>query len=131
MNVLAQRTAVTPEVVLDPAAHALSVRGECYPENPILFFGPIFAALEVHLGRAPVPAFQATFRLSYVNSASTKALRRLLTRLERLGQAGTKVEVVWEHERDDDGALELGRDLADDLHHLDLVERPFDLLAAG
>jgi len=39
--------------------------------------------------------------------------------------------VVWEHEADDETALELRQDLSEGLHHLDLEDRPFDPIVSG
>jgi hypothetical protein len=69
------RTALTPEVSLDPARGTLRIAGECYPEDPRIFFGPLLAALGDHLTRLP-ERLEATLQLSYVNSASTMWLRR-------------------------------------------------------
>ena len=123
-----ERTAVTPEVRFDPAGHTLAVVGECYPENPIPFFGQLFAALQVHLSTQPAQ-LDVTLRLSYVNSASTKAVRKLLLKLDEAAGRGTHVSVCWEHEVGDETIAELGEDLAEGLHQLDFEQRAFDLAA--
>jgi hypothetical protein len=123
------RTPVTPEVHFSPERHVLSVRGECYPENPIPFFGQVLATLQLHLASRPAK-LDATFQLQYVNSASTKAFRKLLVKLNEAGERGTQVHVAWEHEAGDETMAELGRDLADDLHFITFEERPFELAAA-
>ena len=131
MNALRlDRSAVTPEVVLDPELRALTLRGECYPENPIPFFGEILAALGRCLAGDTQRPFEATLQLSYVNSASTKALRKLLQRLDAAAQRGLPVRLVWEHETSDDTMAELGQDLCEGLHFLDLEVRTYELRAA-
>lgn len=122
MKILHHSTPITPEVTLQPEQHHLTLRGECYPENPVPFFGTVLAELEVHLQRDVPAKLDVTFGLTYVNSASTKALRRLFVRLDRLAQTGTEVLVEWEHEADDELTVELGRDLASNLHHIDFEE---------
>jgi hypothetical protein len=121
-------TANTPDVVLQPADGTLHVEGDCYPENPALWFGPIFIAIAAFTATRPT-SLRAVFRLRYVNSASTKALRRLFVLLDRAGQAGVEVAIRWEHDVEDDVAQELGELLAEDLHFIDVDVVAIDLAA--
>jgi hypothetical protein len=105
-------TSVTPQVTFEPDRGFLSMTGECYPENPTPFFAPVLGAVEGHFRRTTLREFEARFRLSYVNSASTKALRRLFGLLHAMAEHGLVVSVAWEHDPDDDTAVELGEDLA-------------------
>ena len=105
-------TTVTPQVTFDPDRGLLVMSGECYPENPTPFFAPIFAALEGHFRQTTLREFEARLRLSYVNSASTKALRRLFGLLHAMAEHGVIVSVAWQHDPDDDAVAELGEDLA-------------------
>lgn len=125
-----ERTATTPEVVLLPHERVLVLRGECYPENPIPLFGHLLAALDRCLTREGFTALEVTIQLGYVNSASTKGLRKLFQRLDRAAEAGVAVQLVWEREESDDTMEELGRDLAEDLHFLQLESRTYRVRAA-
>lgn len=117
------RTPLTPEVALDPVAGTLRAVGECYPEDPSVFFGPLLAALRDEAG--PRPALvDARLELSYVNSASAIWLRRVFLALDALAAAGTEVNVAWAYDPEDDIALELGHDLCHQLHHLLFQEQP-------
>jgi len=125
MNLLEiPRTPVTPAVHFAPEQNLLRFEGDCYPENPRLFFAPLLEALDGHLDRANPPEFVADFHLRYVNSASTVALRRLFLRLDRLGQQGGRVLVRWRHDPDDDVNEELGRDLAEECTHARVETQP-------
>lgn len=112
------QTHVTPEVVLDPVNHTFSIKGECYPENPIPFFSPILAKLEQHLRQNDPARFVANFHLHYVNSASTKGIQSLLKVLNDAGEKGISIDVYWIHDPDDDAMEELGIDLAEDFTFL-------------
>jgi hypothetical protein len=116
-------TELTPEVVFDPAENLLSIEGDCYPENPLAFYGPLLEVIQQHLATTAGERFFATFHLRYVNSASTKALARLLRSLDRHGQTGGRVLVRWEHEQEDEVGESLGRELTEELHHLDVLVR--------
>lgn len=131
MNALRlERTATTPEIVLQPQG-VLVLRGECYPENPLPLFAEVQAAVERCLSRPGCRALEVTLQLGYVNSASTKLLRKLFHRLDRAVEEGQEVTLTWEHEATDETMAELGRDLAEDLHFLDLRTRAYEVRAAG
>jgi hypothetical protein len=115
------RTASTPSIELSAGEHLLTFEGDCYPEDPVLFFAPLAEALVRHLGQAQPLEFRASFRLRYVNSASTKALRRLFGYLDQAGRRGTSVRVLWVHDRDDDESPELVDILAGDLDFVDVA----------
>jgi hypothetical protein len=117
-------TSVTPQVTFEPDRGLLVMSGECYPENPTPFFAPVIAALEGHFRRTTLREFEARFRLSYVNSASTKALRRLFGLLHAMAEHGVLVSVTWEHDPDDDAVAELGEDLATGLFRIGFRAEP-------
>jgi hypothetical protein len=124
-------TNLTPSVLLRPEDGTLSFIGECYPENPTVFFGPIFSALERYFRSTGAGDFEVHCELSYVNSASTKALRRLFGLLDAMGHHGTRARVLWVHEPDDETMIELGRDLTAGMHFIDYTEMSVELLAAS
>ena len=115
------RSKLTPLVRLDGVSNRLVFEGDCYPENPVDFFGPFLATFEAHLERARPAEFVADFRLRYVNSASTVTLHRLFTLLDRAAERGAQVHVNWVHDPDDDVNEELGHDLSRGCGHLEVV----------
>lgn len=114
----ANRTQVTPEVILDMDKHQLAISGECYPENPLPFFQPIAARLQQYLAEHKPAQFDAHMHLQYVNSASTKGLQNIVAILNEAGNAGTVVNVHWQHDPEDDALEELGQDLVEDFQHI-------------
>ena len=123
-------TSMTPEIVFSPQSNSLSIVGECYPENPIAFFAPVFSVLKKHFQSQEVPDFEAVIRLRYVNSASTKALRYLFVLLDDLGGRGSGVQIRWQFDPEDDALQELGADLAEDMAYLTFQECPVEDAAA-
>jgi hypothetical protein len=117
---------ITPRVVLDKASNRLLFEGDCYPENPLVFFAPFLQAVESHLTSSRPEAFVAEFRLRYVNSASTVTLQRLFSLLDGAGRAGADVHVSWVHDVDDDVNEELGHDVSRGCKHLELVHLATD-----
>lgn len=107
----AARTEHTPEVIFNPVHNTLFIGGECYPENPALFFQPIIGTIQAHFGHKVPAKFYARIRLSYVNSASTKSMRHLFMVLNEVAHAGCAVDIDWEFDEEDDAIQDLGEDL--------------------
>lgn len=105
------RTEHTPHLILDQTAGTLHVEGECYPENPALFFQPLLATMQDYFDGGSVKTFKARIRLSYVNSASTKSMRQLFMILNEAAKQGCNVDIDWEFDEDDDAVQDLGEDL--------------------
>ncbi|WP_005035280.1 DUF1987 domain-containing protein [Holophaga foetida] len=122
-------TPMTPEVTLSGKDARLSIAGECYPENPLRFFAPLFEALN-DVFEAHNPArFSACIHLKYINSASTKAFRQIFKLLDAAAAKGVGVEVEWVFDPEDDALQELGMDLAEDMCFLDYRECPLESVA--
>lgn len=107
----AARTDNTPQVIFDPVSNTLHLEGECYPENPSLFFHPVITSVHAHVERNRPHRFNARIRLFYVNSASTKSMRQLFVILNDAAKAGCSVDIDWEYDEDDDAIQDLGEDL--------------------
>lgn len=107
----AARTESTPEVIFNPVHNTLFIAGECYPENPNLFFQPILGILQTHFGSKAPAKFYTRIRLTYVNSASTKSMRQLFMVLNEAAHAGAAVDIDWEFDEEDDAIQDLGEDL--------------------
>ncbi|MDF1484857.1 DUF1987 domain-containing protein [Ramlibacter sp. H39-3-26] len=122
----AERTTVTPEVLFAPTERRLVMQGECYPENPLPFFNPILAALRQYFEVQKPSSFAAEMRLQYVNSASTMGLRSLFALLDEAGEQGADVRVLWAYDAEDDAIEELGIDLVEDFHNLQLERQPYE-----
>lgn len=121
-----ERTAVTPEICFLPAEHRLLVAGECYPENPLPFFSPILSTLKHYFELHKPPHFEARMQLQYINSASTMGLRSLFSLFNEAGERGTDIRVLWAYDAEDDAIEELGADLVEDFHNVQLERQPFN-----
>ncbi|RJG01932.1 DUF1987 domain-containing protein [Noviherbaspirillum sedimenti] len=121
------RTDSTPEVIFNPVHNTLFIAGECYPENPNLFFQPIIGTMQAHFDNKVSAKFYARIRLSYVNSASTKSMRQLFMVLNEAAHAGCAVDIDWEFDEEDDAIQDLGEDLMHGLGvtWLNFNEAPF------
>ncbi len=104
-------TEVTPEILFSPTEKILSIQGECHPENPAVFFGPILGLIQQYLETAKPEHFVMNVRFAYINSASTKAMRQVFVMLDAATKRGCNVDINWEFDPDDDAIQELGQDL--------------------
>ena len=117
-------TALTPEVRLDSGRGVLSLRGESYPEHVLSFYAPILEALQGVLAAGRHARFLVEMHITYFNSASAKAIHRILRMLDQAGEHGCGIQLMWHFDEEDDMAKDLGRDIREDFPHLDVVEVP-------
>ena len=123
-------TALTPEVRLDAKSGVFSMRGESYPEHVLSFYAPILEKLQGVLETGWHARFQVELHITYFNSASAKAIHRLLKLLDQTAEKGCGIKLLWHYDEEDDMAKDLGRDIREDFHHLDVVEVPMAAAAA-
>lgn len=114
----------TPEVNFKFSRHQLALRGESYPENAVSFYGPLFQRLKDYFAGTRGVAVSLDIALAYYNSASTKAIYRLVQLCHESALQGTQITVSWHHDPDDDTLHEMGLDLKEEFAMLrfELVE---------
>lgn len=118
-----EATKSSPAVFYDPANHSLNLTGECYPENAVKFFDPIFAWLDERLTQSDGKLMTVNITISYFNSSSSKALMNLFEVLEDAYNTGHQIVVNWYYHEDNDTAEECGEEFQEDLETL-----PFQLI---
>lgn len=111
----------TPEINFRFSENRLQIDGESYPENAMVFYGPIRVRLEEYLdavvGETPI---EAHFALKYFNSSSTKLIRMLVAMLHKAAGAGGRIVMYWYHDPDDDMMLEYGMDLHEEFRQMEI-----------
>ncbi|MDE2599517.1 MAG: DUF1987 domain-containing protein [Rhodocyclaceae bacterium] len=126
-DILIPATAETPEVKFLYSTHTLSITGESYPENAMVFYAPLRGGLHDYLAQVSEQAkIEAHFSLKYFNSSSTKLLRSLISLLNDAARAGKKITAHWYHDPEDDMMMEFGHDLQDEFGTLELNVTPFE-----
>jgi SiaC family regulatory phosphoprotein len=120
-------TGSSPEVDFRFSEHALSLRGESYPENAAAFYADIIAATRAYLADAAHGhAVTVNVALTYFNSSSTKMLFTLFAALSDAAEAGTRIVLNWHHDVDDDTILEFGAELHDEFPAIDFHDVPVE-----
>lgn len=113
-DIFIDATATSPEVDFRFSSHQLSLKGESYPENAAAFYGPLLEALKTYLTTEKPTNIDVIVALLYFNSSSTKVLFSLFEQLNEAAENGTRVNLFWQHDEDDDTILEFGDDLHED-----------------
>ena len=108
----------TPEVDFRFQENQLALRGEAYPEDAASFFGPLLKSLAVYCESIQEQHLKVEFQLIYFNTSSAKALMNMIQILEAAARAGTKVEVRWLFQEEDDVIREFGEDFSLELKHV-------------
>jgi hypothetical protein len=97
----------TPQIIFKTSGE-LSILGNCFPEDPKLFFMPINAWMEefrsFHQGEVSL-----TIDLNYVNTSSIKILLDLIQSIKANFKSKTKI--TWIYEIEDEDMLSVGEDL--------------------
>lgn len=103
----------TPKVVLDKANGHFEISGRSLPEDSAEFYQPILDWLSEY-ANSPNDETPFIFKLEYFNTASSKLILDVLSRLETIDGAS----VVWYYHEDDEDMFEAGEefdDLVDDV----------------
>jgi hypothetical protein len=121
MNIInLEGTEDTPKIILDPNNSIFEISGRSLPEDCASFYKPILDWLSQY---TPSAKMNFNFKLDYFNTASSKMILDILTRLEKIKEKGGDVAVVWCHSEDDEDMQEAGEEFSE------LVEIPFEIKA--
>jgi hypothetical protein len=121
-----QATRSVPEVEMRADNGLVRLEGECFPEDSVAFFEPVFAWLKAYMAETR-GRLRAEFRLSYFNSSSSKFLLDMVALFDGYVQQGGRVEARWFYASDDEDLRESGEELAEDAHFpFALIETPVE-----
>jgi hypothetical protein len=108
----------TPKIVLDKQNGIFEISGRSLPEDAADFYQPILDWLDKYRDSAN-PNTSFNFKLEYFNTASSKLILDVLSKLEEI--AGTSI--VWYYHEDDEDMEEAGEEFSE------LVDVPFEFKA--
>ena len=97
----------TPRVLFDPDNNLFEISGRSLPEDVVTFYQPVLDWLDEYI-RTPLKKTDFVFKYIYFNTATSKLVQDILTRLEHLQEKGSEVKVSWYYEQDDEDMLDLG-----------------------
>lgn len=103
-------TKISPLINFIPEDGLLELKGRSSPENPIVFFKPLYDVIDQYALNGS-SKLKVNMELNYFNTSSSKCLYELLKKISVMTDLGKTVEVNWFYEEDDDDILEAGEDL--------------------
>jgi len=109
----------TPSVILDKKANVFEFAGRSMPEDSGLFYEPIIEWFEDY-SLNPNPETVISFKLIYFNTASSKLILDVLTKLEEIHETGNPVLIKWYYPEDDEDMQEAGEEYSD------ILDLPFE-----
>ena len=98
----------TPSLVLDKENSVFEISGRSLPEDSTAFYKPVLEWLEVYATDAN-PETKFHFKLEYFNTASSKLILDLLSKLEDIDG----VVVIWYFHEDDEDMQEAGEEFSE------------------
>lgn len=118
-----EATKSSPLVKHDVESNTLEIKGECYPENAVKFFAPVFEWLDNEAKKTENPPLTVNLNISYFNSSTSKALMNFFDILEEAYDRGKEIIVNWIYVEENETAEECGEEFEEDLKNL-----PFNLV---
>ena len=112
----------TPNITLDVENNIFEFSGRSLPENASEFYSPILNWIEEY-AQKPLAKTVFEFKLTYFNTASSKLLLDIFTKLEEMTEAGKDVLIKWYYPEDDEDMDEAGDEYAD------MIEVPFEKIS--
>jgi hypothetical protein len=99
----------TPSIVLDKTKGIFEITGNSLPENVLAFYEPAISWIKSYINE-PNDNTTLVFKLTYLNTASSKTIFSLMALLEQLIDKGKPVQIDWWYMEIDEDTLEAGKE---------------------
>jgi hypothetical protein len=107
----------TPKIILDKSNGIMEISGRSLPEDSTEFYSPVLEWLSEY-SENPNPTTNFVFKLEYFNTASSKLILDILSKLEDI----PSITVSWYFHEDDEDMEEAGEEFSE------LVDIPFEFM---
>ena len=107
--ILLEGTPITPAVKFDLKEGKFEIKGVSIAENTLEFYKPLLESLDQYAAH-PNPVTELDIQLDYFNTTSSKCLLDIFKRLELIHNKGSKVNINWYYEEQDEDMREAGHD---------------------
>jgi hypothetical protein len=114
-------TEITPKVVLNKQKGFFLIQGKCLPEDVKSFYNPIIEWFEKYQV-TPNETTNIILDFDYFNTASSKMILIILSKLREIFKQVKKVEVTWKYPQYDLELEEAGEEFSD------LLNIPFNFV---
>jgi hypothetical protein len=112
----------TPAVKFDVTSGVYELVGRSLPEDVTTFYKPVFDWL-AGAAATGLSSIKFDVKLEYFNTASSKVILDIFSKLESIKEGGVDVSIHWHYAEDDEDMQEAGEEYSE------LVEVPFKLVA--
>ena len=119
-NLIIESTKSTPKVIGDTQIGNLTLSGNLFPENSIIFFKPIYNWI-TDLSKQ-CNSFEVEFELNYISSSSVIQILKTMQLVEELNP-DSEIKFIWKYEEDDEDIQKLGEEFNK------LTKSPMDLIS--
>ncbi len=102
-------TVNTPHIILDAEKKIFLIEGKSYPEDSKQFFQSTLDWLNEYRKQKPV-SFILNCNIFYLSSSSMISFKQILLILVAYQANGTKVEILWNYDEEDDDIKKTGED---------------------
>lgn len=109
----------SPQILVDFENSLVEISGRSYPENGIQFYKEPknMIKLLVESGKKAVIKFD----ISYLNSASSRAMSDIFEMLESAKLNGALLDIIWFYDNDNELSREIGDDFAEEFPQLTIA----------
>lgn len=120
-TIIREGTPKTPYVKLDGEKGLVEIKGRSIPENSVEFYKPLIDWLDKY-GNVPLEVTNVNVQLEYFNTSSSKCILDIFKKLELIYKKGSKVQINWYYEEDDEDMFEAGED------YQSIINIPFSMI---
>ncbi len=107
----------TPKIILDQSQKIYEISGRSLPEDAVNFYAPVLKWLDDFAVEKP-GELEMNINLEYFNTASSKLILDIFSKMETLKEESVVVSVRWFYAKDDTDMMEAGEEYSE------LVEIP-------
>jgi len=112
-------TEETPTIIFDKNKPEFLVEGKSFMEDVQAYYEPVISWLEAYK-KDPNPLTEVTFKVEYINTASSKMFLDILSELNDIHLDGKEVKILWYFFEDDEDMEGTGHEFSE------IFEIPFE-----
>jgi len=116
-----EHTEITPKVILNAETGELLLEGKTLPENVNSFYKSILEWFTKYVEN-PNKETVLEVKLEYINTASSKAIFTIFSKLEKIIEQGGEVLIKWYYADDDEDMKDIGEEYAE------VIKIPFEYI---
>lgn len=105
-------TEITPKVELDKEKGIFLIEGKSLPEDVKVFYSPIIEWFDRYI-KEPNPDTIITLDFEYFNTASSKMILIILSKIREIQKHGNRISVIWKYPQYDVELEEAGEEFSE------------------